>query len=1122
MTWKSFFSALSLTLLLSSWLAKPVEAQTRLLRFPDIHGNQVVFTYAGDLWLASTDGGTARRLTAHPGLEIFGKFSPDGQSIAFTGQYDGDEQVYVVPITGGAPKQLTFYPAEGPLPPRWGYDNQVYGWTPDGSSILFRSLRHAWDLTNAHLFTVSIDGGLPEQLPMPESGAGDFSPDGTRIVYSPLFRDFRHWKRYQGGWAQDLFIFDLESHDIERVTDHVRSDRDPMWLGDKIYFSSDRDEVLNLYSWDIATKQTEQLTSSSVWDIRWPSADATTGQIVYERSGALEIFDIAEKTSKAIEISVPTDGIAMRPSRIDASDEIEDFGLAPKGKRAVFAARGDIFTVPVEHGPTRNITRTSGAHDREPAWSPDGKTVAFISDADGEEELWLVAQHGRDVARQLTDGQGGRLSSLSWSPDGTYLTYRDQSARLLVANATSGEITEIADDASKFGLDWDWSPNGGFLAYSLAEATGFRSLHIWNASTGESRKVTTEFFNDFSPAFDPAGDYLYFLSDREYAPQIGSIEFNYVVDRETYAYALALRKDVAHPFPPRSDEVEEEEEEEVDDNGSDKADKKKAKKKEKDEEADEESKDEPKKPISIDFDGLGERIARVPVDADNHFGIVALDDSLMIIKGGAGYYGRRSDRQTEIVIYSIEDRESESLVSDIRGAALSPDGSKILVGQGGSYSLYDAKKGGGGSAKSVSTSGLQVDRVPQQEWAQIFDEVWRRFRDFFYVENMHGWDWNALRDRYRPLLAHVGHRSDLNYLISEMIAELNVSHSYITGGDWFQPERPNAAMLGARFALDEEAGRFRISRILRGDNGEDQYRSPLTAIGVDVSEGDYVLAINGVDLDAADNPFQLLRHAGGSPVELSVSDKPSDGTVRQVTVDPIRDEGQLLYLGWVKSRHDYVTEKTGGRVGYIHLPDMGGSGIREWIKWFYPQIRKEGLVIDVRNNGGGNVSSMIVERLQRELLMLDFERNNDLDDPYPGAVFHGHLVCILDEDTASDGDQFAYVFRQAGLGKLVGKRSWGGVVGIYGGGQLIDGGGLSVPEAGSTGPDGSWAMEGHGVEPDFEVDNEPKELLSGRDQQLDKAIEVVMAQIEAEPKSFPGRPEAPIKTPDKKPATATP
>ena len=1108
-----FLPALALALLaLPAVTAAPASAQTRLLRFPDIHGERVVFTYAGDLWLAPAAGGTATRLTTHPGLELFGRFSPDGEWIAFTGQYDGDEQVYVVPASGGIPKQLTFYPAPGPLPPRWGYDNQVYGWSPDGERVLFRSLRDGWDLTDGQLFTVPVSGGLPTALPMPESGAGDFSPDGERIVYSPLFRDFRHWKRYQGGWAQDLFIFDLETSEVERVTEHVRSDRDPMWIGETIYFASDRDGTLNLYAYDVASKSTEQVTDSEVWDVRWPSADPANGRIVYELNGQLVVHDTATGTSVPVEILVPTDGVAMRPGRVDASDSVEDFGLAPKGKRAVFSARGDIFTVPVEHGPTRNLTRSSGAHDREPAWSPDGKQIAFISDAGGEEEIYLVAQHGREAARQLTDGQTARLSGLTWSPNGKQIAYRDQAARLYVVDAKSGEITEIADDRAKFGLDWEWSPGGDYLAFSLADDSGFRSIHIWGANDGETRRATDEVFNDFSPAWDPDGDYLYFLSDRAFAPQIGSFEFNYVVDRETYAYALALREDVKHPFPPRSDEVElEEEKKEADESDDGEETKKKKKgKKAKDDEA--EDKEDAVKSVRIDWEGLGSRIARVPLPADNYGGLTATSDDLLIFQGTPFYYGRSADGDPQLKIFSLEDREAETLIGGIQGAALSPDGGHLLVRSNGAFKVLEVSQGGGDSAKAIATSGLVVDRVPQEEWAQIFDEAWRRFRDFFYVENMHGYDWQALREQYRPWLEHVAHRSDLNYVISEMIAELSVSHTYITGGDWEIPERPHAALLGARFEPDAEAGRYRFTKIFAGENGEDRYRAPLAEVGVGVKVGDYLLAINGVELTADDNPFARLRHAGGGAVELTVNGKPEADGARQVTVNPIGDEDNLIYLDWIEHNRRYVDEATGGRVGYIHLPDMGSAGIYSWIKWFYPQIRKDGLVIDVRNNGGGNVSSMIIERLRREVLMLDYERNVDLDEPYPGAVFHGHLVCLLDEDTASDGDQFAHVFREAGLGPLIGKRSWGGVVGIYGGGQLIDGGGLSVPEAGSAGPDGNWVMEGHGVDPDIVVDNEPKELLAGRDQQLDKAIEVILAKIETEPKVFPERPEAPVKT----------
>ena len=923
-------------------------------------------------------------------------------------------------------------------------------------------------------------------------------------------RDFRHWKRYQGGWAQDLYLFDLESHEAERITDHPRSDRDPMWIGETIYFASDRDGRLNLYAYDPAAKRTEQLTRHDLWDLRWPSADAE-GRIVYELAGELRIFDVRDRSDRPVPIRVPTDALAMRPARVSAAKQIESIALAPKGERALFAARGDVFSVPIEHGPTRNLTRSSGAHDREPAWSPDGRRVAFVSDRDGEEEIYLVAQDGSGEPRQLTDGNQGRLSGLLWSPDGERLAFRDQRGKLYVLHVASRDLVEVADDAERSGLSYSWSPRGGHLACDPMGMNQQRSIHVWSVADGTLRRVTDELWNERSPSWSPDGSYLYFLGDRQFQPQIGSFEWNYAVDRETYVYALALRRDVPHPFPPRSDEVSLDGEKKEKDGGDGESGKKGKKKKAEDEDGDGEEK-EPKEPIRIDFEGLGARVARVPVEADNYLAVLAVEKHLLIARGFADYYGRKSDRSVELVVYSLADRKETTIASDVDRAALSADGKKILVGQEGSYRLLDVKPEAGQEGKAVSTAGLMVDRVPAEEWRQIFDEVWRRFRDYFYVENMHGYDWRAIREQYRPLLAHVAHRSDLNYVLSEMIAELNASHTYVTGGDYEIPPRPKAALLGAKLELDAEAGRYRIARIYPGHNEEPNYRSPLTEVGVEVAAGDYLLAINGVELTADENPYRLLRHAGGGPVELRVGSEPTLASARKVMVEPIASEDDLLYLAWVESNRRYVAERTGGRVGYLHLPNMGSSGIREWIKWYYGQIRKAGLVIDVRSNGGGNVSQWILERLRRQLLMFDFERNVDYPDTYPDVVFHGHLVCLLDEDTASDGDQFAWVFRQSGLGPLVGKRSWGGVVGIYGGGPLVDGGGLSVPEAGSADAAGRWVIEGHGVDPDIVVENDPKEVLAGRDQQLERAVEVILEKLEAEPRPLPPRPEPPVKT----------
>ncbi len=1091
-------------------------AQTRLPRFPDIHGDRVVFVYAGDLWTAPAVGGDAVRLTSHPGLEIFPRFSPDGRWIAFTGQYDGDEQVYVIPAGGGVPKQLTWYPARGPLPPRWGYDNQVYGWTPDGEAVLFRSLMDGWDLTDSRLYTVPREGGLPVPLPMVVSGAGDLSPDGRKVVFSPLIRDFRTWKRYQGGWAQDLWLFDLATHEAENFTDHPRTDRDPMWIGETIYFASDRDGKLNLYAYTPANRETRQLTSYRDWDVRWPSK-GEDGEIVFELGGELHVYDTASGETRPVPVTVPSDAVPMRPAQVAAAGQIESFDLSPKGERALFVARGDVFTAPIEKGFARNLTRSSRYHDRGASWAPDGRRIALISDRTGEEELYLIEQDGSGEPEALTEGGRARRYSPRWSPDGQRLAFGDKDGKVWVVTVADKKLVEAADDGAGRVSDYVWSPDGAYLAFSLAHPNGFRSLHIWSAADGALRKVTDETaVNAYRPAWDPKGDYLFYLADREFDPLIGSLEFNYAVTRETVVLALALRKDAPHPFPPESDEVSLEEDEKKGDEEGEPAKGKKAEEEGKKEEEEEEEKNGEKKkepkPVRIDFDGLAERVSVVPIAPATLFGLSATEEFLLVVRSGGFHYERQPDPKPALVAFSRKERKESVLAEGIDDYALSFDGKKVLVQQEAAYNLFEITSGKP-EKKTISTADLKVNRVPAEEWAEIFDEVWRRFRDYFYVETMHGYDWEALREQYRPQLASVGHRSDLNYVLGEMIAELNVSHAYIQGGDFELPPRPRVALPGARFEFDAASGRYRIARIFRGQNDEDRYRSPLTEVGVDARPGDYVLAIDGEELRGSDSPYRLLRHKADRPVTLTLNDRPSLEGARKATFRPIDSETNLLYNEWVAANREKVAQATHDRVGYLHLPDMGSDGIREFIKWFYPQVRKEGLIVDVRSNGGGNVSQMIIERLRRTLLSVDVSRTTDWLATYPSAVFHGSLVCLLNETSASDGDIFAAMFREAGLGPLIGKRSWGGVVGISGHGPLIDGGQVFVPESGTaSAKTGEWIIEGYGVDPDIVVENDPKSLIEGRDPQLEGGIEEVLRAMRENPKRLPPRPADPVRT----------
>jgi tricorn protease len=1016
------------------------------------------------------------------------------------------------------PKQLTHYPAVGPLTPRWGWDNTVYGWTPDGAAVLFRSLRDGKNIGDGRLYRVAVAGGLPEALPMPEAGAGDYSPDGARIAYSPLFRDHRSWKRYQGGWAQDLYVFDLATGEAERITSDPRTERDPMWVGGTIFYASDRTGTLNLYAYDLARKTHEPLTASRTFDVRWPAADAA-GRIVYELGGELWLYDAGSRESRRIPIQVPTDGLWTRPERVAAGDRIEDFELSPGGERALFVARGDVFTAPIEKGPTRNLTRTPGAHDKWARWSPDGTKIAFISDRSGEDELYLATQDGAGEPRRLTtDGRVMRYQP-EWSPDGKRIAVSDKDGKIWVVTLADRSVVEVADDPRGPVRDYTWSPDGAFLAFTLDDPNGFSSVWVWGGADRALRRVTAERFNEFNPAWSADGKYLFYLADRELAPQIGSFEWNYVVDRESYIYALALTRDAPHPFPPESDEVEAGEEKKGEDDAEDADEVKEAKgekagkgkKGEEDGEGGDGEKPE-QVVVRIDFDGLAERVARVPVEADNYGALTAAPGHLLFVRGAPFYYGRKADVRPALQIFTLEERKTGTVVAGIEGGyALSRDGKKVLVLRDGAYELFDAVADAK-DPKKVATDGLAVDRVPREEWAQIFDEVWRRFRDFFYVPNLHGYDWKALGDRYRALLPHVGHRSDLNYLIAEMIAELNVSHAYIEGGDYDLPDRPPVALPGARFAADPASGRYRIARLLAGDNAEDRYRSPLTEIGVDARPGDYLLAIDGEEVRTSDDPYRLLRFKADRPVELTLNDRPAAEGARRVVFEPLASEGDLLYHEWVEGNRRRVEAATGGRVGYLHIPDMGSDGIREFIKNFYGQIRKEGLILDARANGGGNVSPMIIERLSRKLLGIGYARNDDFPETYPPVVFHGSMVALTSETTASDGDLFAAMFRQSGLGPVLGKRTWGGVVGINNRGPLIDGGRVFVPEFGTVSVGGEWVIEGEGVAPDIVVENTPKEVLAGRDPQLERAIEEVLARMAADPKRLPPRPAPPVKT----------
>jgi tricorn protease len=1076
-------------------------AGTKLLRFPDVCGDRVVFTYAGDLWTASTQGGTAARLTAGPGLEQSARFSPDCSRIAFTGEYGGDDQVYVIPAVGGEPKQLTFYPAQGPLPQRWGFDNQVYGWTPDGKSILFRGWRDSTSISQPHLYTVSVDGGLPATLPMPVAGVGRYSPDGNQIVYSPKYRDFRTWDRYVGGWAQDLYIYDFASKSAKNITNDPNTDRDPVWIGNGIYFLADRNEHLNLYRYDTGSGETKQLTDYKGADARWASGDSK-GQVAFEVDGVLHVYDANANQDHALDITVPSDLVRSRAEERSVKDKIEDFALSANGKRALFTARGDIFSAPLKDGITLDLTHTPGAHEREAQWSPDGARIAYVSDQSGEEEIWVRDADGNN-AHQLTTEVFGRLYAPRWSPDGARIAFVDSESRLrIVAAVGGGPAPVIADDPNGSRRDYAWSPGGHYLAYSITDKdTLVSQLYVRDLAAGKSVHIGDKRFDAFSPTFSPDGKYLFFLGNREWTPQLSNIEWNFAANRDTGILAVTLRKGLDNPFAPPNDSATK------DDKKPDADDKSKG---------GEDKKEKPKAASEIDdrieFDGIENRVVRGPVDPDNIQWIAVTAKSLLYVVSDAQYYGRDGAFKPKLKAWSFEERKSEDVFEGVDDVSLAADGNTVMIRNDKAYKRIDltASKP---EAKDISTDGLYALVDPKAEYAEVFREVWRRYRDHFYVTNMHGYDWAALRAKYEPMLPYVGDRSDLNYVLGQMVAELSIGHAYVSGGDLGLPAKPHVALIGARFELDAASGRYRIAHILPGQNDEERYRSPLTEVGVDVHEGDYVLAINGQQLDAKDNPYRLLRTAPGQLLQLTVNTRPSTDGARTVLVKPIDSEEPLVYFAWVKHNREYVEKASNGEIGYLHIPDMGSDGIREFIKWFYPQLRKQGLVVDVRDNGGGNVSAMIIERLSRKLLGLDYGRGYEITGTYPQQTFLGHLAALCNGTTASDGDIFSYMFKQAKLGPLIGVRTWGGVVGINSWGPAIDGGEIFVPQFATANTEGQYVIEGHGVDPDIVVEQDVSEQLAGKDPQLDKAIEELKKAIQAAPVKLPPTPANPVKAP---------
>ncbi len=1074
-------------LLLAAFWSTDVQAsdETRLLRFPDIHENQIVFSYAGNLYTVTVNGGTARRLTGHDGYEMFPRYSPDGRWIAFTGQYDGNTEVYRIPAGGGEPERMTFTPTLGrdDVADRMGPNNIVMDWTPDGERVLFRSRKREFNSFKGHLYLTHPEGDIAEQLPLPRGGFATYSPDGSKLAYNRIFREFRTWKRYRGGMADDIWVYDFESKETTRITDTDAQDIIPMWHGNRIYFISDREQSgrMNLYVYDLESEETRKLTSFIDFDIKFPSI----GQrfIVFENGGHVYRFNLATEEYNRVPIRVKDDRLTARGGLTDATEFISSFDVAPDGNRALFGARGDIFTVPARSGITRNLTGSSGEHDRNPVWSPDGEYIAFISDKSGEDEIYLIPQDGSGVMRQLTTNADTYKYRIAWSPDSKKILWADKKLRLNMVDVASGEITVVRQAEAWEMSQYVWSPDSRWIAYTLPEIKTMQRIWLYSIESDEHYKVTDGWYSAGNPEFSRDGKYLFFVSNRDFNPIYSQTEWNHAYADMQRIYFLTLRDDLKSPFKPKNDEVAI--------NGS----------KENDESGDE---PDPPERIRIDTGNLSGRIIDLPVQPSNYGNLQSA--------GSRIYYQRNgmNDRETVLLYYDL-DEEKEQMIGAFSGYRIAQNGEKIMLAKGSDYAIVDlpAQETEPDPKLDLSNMKMRLDRTA--EWVQIFNESWRQMRDFMYAPNMHGVDWEAVRDNYRPLVDHAAHRNDLTYLIGEMIGELNVGHAYVGGGDRPQPERIKMGRLGAELERDEESGFYRITRILKGENWVDSRRSPLTEVGVNVTEDMYIIRVNGRPTSGMANIYESLIDKAEKPVILSVSESPSASGVRDVVVKPIDDEADLYYYNWVQDNIQKVNEASNGRVGYLHIPDMGPGGLNEFVKHFYPQLRMEALIIDVRGNGGGNVSPMIIERLRRELAMVDKARNA-VPTPDPSAMMMGPMVTLIDPFSASDGDLFPYRFRKHGLGKLIGQRTWGGVVGIRQTLPFVDGGFLNRPEFASYDTEGTeWIIEGHGVEPDIPVDNDPAREYAGIDEQLNAAVDHLLELLEEMDVSLPEPPDYPDK-----------
>ena len=1055
---------------------------TRLLSQPAISKDHVAFIYAGDLWVADLSGKNVKRLTADEGLQSNPAFSPDGSLIAFTAQYDGNPDVYIVPVAGGVPTRLTWHP--GP--------DIVQGFTPDGSAVLFTSPRAVFTGRYSQLFTVPIKGGIEESLKLPNASKAIYSPDGSRLAYNPLSEAFTQWKHYRGGLTSNIWLYKFSDNSAEKLPqpDSRANDVDPMWIGDTIYFRSDRNGEFNLFSYNLKSKAIKQLTDHKDFPVMGASSGG--GEIVYEQAGYLHIFDPKSSRSTRLTIGVSADLVETRARFVKGARYIRDASISPTGARAVFEFRGEIITVPAEKGDSRNLTNTTGANERSPVWSPDGKSIAYFSDESGEYELHIRNQDGKGEVRKIKITGAGFYDVPEWSPDSQKISYADNSWSLFWLDLKTGASKKIASEY-QYGpsrvktIHHVWSPDSKWIAYTLNTRAYIQAVHAYSIEKDKSFQITDGLSEVSEPVFDESGKYLYFFGSTDAGPVKDWFAMSNADMRVTQSLYLAvLRNNLPNPLAKESDE-------------------------EKGVQKEEKPKEPPKtapEPFSIDFEGIENRILAIQLPPGNYRDLAA---------GAAGQFYYIEDPATDgppggpdrssLHQYDLNKRKDEVFIPGVRDYTVSADKKKILYIGNNVWSIVAVTPKPQPGQGKINVDDIEVRIDPRVEWTQMFNEAWRINRDYFYATNMHGVDWNAARQKYAAFLPHLATRGDLNRVIQWMCSELSVGHHRVGGGDFlYQPKNVPGGLLGADYSV--ENGRYRFKKVYGGLNWNPQLRSPLTEPGVNVKAGEYLLAVRGQDLRPPANLYSLFENTSGKIIEISVGPNPDGSGSRTVPVVPIANEAALRNRDWVEGNLKKVDEATGGRVAYVYVPNTTTQGHAYFKRYFYPQSYKEAIIVDERFNGGGQAADYYIDILRRPLASY-WAMRYGADLKTPAASIQGPKVMLIDETAGSGGDFLPWMWRKFGLGKLIGKRTWGGLVGILGFPVLMDGGGVTAPNLAIWTPEDGWVVENVGVPPDIEVEQMPADVINGHDPQLEKAIQVVMEELKKNPAKQPQRPPFP-------------